>query len=459
MKRRSKNFEFHFTMILYDLFKTILVFLIATTFALCLQEADVMNDNIFGVYMLAVAITSSITSGYFWGIVASFCGVVGVNFFFTFPYFALNFTLAGYPVTFGILLLMSILTSALTAKVKQAAILSSIREKRAESLNSMSKALLSANNIDEIMQITIDSVYAANQCSAVLYIGSPISPEKKVTKYVNEKDELILESILEQQVAEQAFQKGEMTGLGTEKTSQNCLGTYIPFSNKDRIYGVLGLLFSKNGYIENDALQFANFMTSQTILAIDRQEIVDESQKILLEKEKENMPAMGAGNAIETRLGSGLLPVHTGEVESAVIAGMGGMLICRILKESEDVAKSLKEWILSPQHDLDAVRQTVWDFGFAIDEEIMVKEDGKYYHIFRCVPGEEREKTPASLFYGGRLLEKQDTILWEELTREEAQYEKVVEGLRRSGTQKAAERLAEIEEKLAVIKEAKAWYK
>ena len=30
-------------------------------------------------------------------------------------------------------------------------------------------------------------------------------------------------------------------------------------------------------------------MTSQTILAIDRQEIVDESQKILLEKEKENM--------------------------------------------------------------------------------------------------------------------------------------------------------------------------
>ena len=123
----------------------------------------------------------------------------------------------------------------------------------------------------------------------MLYIGSPISPEKKVTKYVNEKDELILESILEQQVAEQAFQKGEMTGLGTEKTSQNCLGTYIPFSNKDRIYGVLGLLFSENGYIENDALQFANFMTSQTILAIDRQEIVDESQKILLEKEKENM--------------------------------------------------------------------------------------------------------------------------------------------------------------------------
>lgn len=178
-----------------------------------------------------------------------------------------------------------------------------------------------------------------------------------------------------------------------------------------------------------------------------------------LEKAKENIAAMGAGAAIETRLGSGLTPVQPGEVESVVIAGMGGMLICRILRESEAVAKSLQEWILSPQHDLDAVRQMVWDFGFSIDEEIMVKEDGKYYHILRCVPGEEGEKSTAARFYGGRLLEKQDPVLWEELTREEAQYEKVAEGLRQSGTPKAAERLAEIEAKLAVIKEAKAWYK
>ncbi len=125
-----------------------------------------------------------------------------------------------------------------------------------------------------------------------------------------------------------------------------------------------------------------------------------------LEKAKENIAAMGAGNAIETRLGSGLLPVHTGEVESAVIAGMGGMLICRILKESEDVAKSLKEWILSPQHDLDAVRQTVWDFGFAIDEEIMVKEDGKYYHIFRCVPGEDEGKNNCLPFLRRQIIGK-----------------------------------------------------
>lgn len=289
MRRYFKNIEQQFTIILYDLFKTILVFLVATTFALCLQEAEVIKDNIFGVYMLAVAITSSITCGYFWGILASIFAVVGVNFFFTFPYFAINFTMAGYPITFAILLLMSTLTSALTAKVKQAAVLSSIRQKQAETLNSMSRHLLRANNVDEILQITVDSLCDANPCSIVLYMGSPLHPEKTVKKYITEKHELILESILEKQVAEQAFQNGKTTGIGSTETSQNCLGTYIPFSKSDKIYGVLGLLFTKKSYINPDIIQFANLMVTQTIVALDRQEIVDESQKILLEKEKEKM--------------------------------------------------------------------------------------------------------------------------------------------------------------------------
>lgn len=289
MKRHFKNIERHFTFILYDLFKTILVFLVATTFALCLQEAEFIKDNIFGVYMLAVAITSSITCGYFWGILASIFGVIGVNFFFTFPYFALNFTMTGYPITFAILLFMSTLTSALTAKVKQAAVLSSVREKQAETLNSMGRQLLRANNIDEILQITVDSIYDANSCSIVLYMGSPLNPDKTVKKYITEKDELILESMLEKQVAQQAFQNDKATGIGCTEASQNCLGTYIPFSKSDKVYGVLGLLFAKKSYINQDIIQFANLMATQTIIALDRQEIVDESQKILLEKEKEKM--------------------------------------------------------------------------------------------------------------------------------------------------------------------------
>src|SRR5699024_8275793 len=43
-----------------------------------------------------------------------------------------------------------------------------------------------------------------------------------------------------------------------------------------------------------------------------------------LEKAKENIASAKAERVVEARLGSGLTPVRIGEVESAVIAGMGG---------------------------------------------------------------------------------------------------------------------------------------
>ena len=111
-KRIIKNINnFDPKKLFMDFIKTLAVYLVATGFALALNEAAVMNDNIFGVYMLAVAIISVTTESYIWGVLASIGGVIGVNFFFTFPYFALNFSIAGYPVTFTIMLLMSVLAS------------------------------------------------------------------------------------------------------------------------------------------------------------------------------------------------------------------------------------------------------------------------------------------------------------------------------------------------------------
>lgn len=177
-----------------------------------------------------------------------------------------------------------------------------------------------------------------------------------------------------------------------------------------------------------------------------------------LEKARENIQKMGAGEVIETRLGSGLTPVVPGEVECAVIAGMGGMLICHILEDSEEVAKSLKEWVLSPQHDMEAVRRLVHRLGYAIDREELVLEDGKYYDIFRCVPGKEKYGTLAEYRYGAGLLGRKDAVLWEKLCREEKQYNAIAAGLARKDTENAAERLTEVEEVLKCIREAKAWY-
>ena len=105
------------------------------------------------------------------------------------------------------------------------------------------------------------------------------------------------------------------------------------------------------------------------------------------------------------------------------------------------------------------MRRYVAQIGFAITEEKLVKEDEKYYHIFRCIPGKETHTTAAAYRYGGKLLEKQDAVLWEEMEKEERQYRQVAERLRQSGTEKAATRLMEVEHALRCLEEAKAWYR
>lgn len=71
------------------------------------------------VFVLAVAVVSRFTNGYLCGLIASLAGMFAVNFAFTYPYFRLNFSMAGYPVIFATLLLVSVIISMLTTQIKQ----------------------------------------------------------------------------------------------------------------------------------------------------------------------------------------------------------------------------------------------------------------------------------------------------------------------------------------------------
>lgn len=70
------------------------------------------------VFILAVALTARYTSNYFWGILASAVGMLCVNFLFTYPYLEFNLTMQGYPLLFASMLIVSILISALTTRIK-----------------------------------------------------------------------------------------------------------------------------------------------------------------------------------------------------------------------------------------------------------------------------------------------------------------------------------------------------
>ena len=81
-----------------------------------LSEGDTYVGFLF---VLAVAIVSRFTEGYFWGIFSSFFGVVCVNYVFTYPYWEFNFTMTGYPLTFVTLLAVALMVSTMTTQIKR----------------------------------------------------------------------------------------------------------------------------------------------------------------------------------------------------------------------------------------------------------------------------------------------------------------------------------------------------
>lgn len=123
-----------------DLCITLLILVIAS--AICMRMQQMTTDGFASpVFVLAVVLTSRLTTGYLFGFAAAITGVICVNYIFTYPYWELDFTLAGYPLTSVVFLAVSVMTSALTTQVRQQERLRSETEKekmRANLLRSVS---------------------------------------------------------------------------------------------------------------------------------------------------------------------------------------------------------------------------------------------------------------------------------------------------------------------------------
>ena len=84
-----------------------------------LRMIDSSDVYVALIFECAVVLVSRFTDGYLFGLLASVIGVVGVNWIFTYPYMQLNFTISGYPLTFLVMLAVSVVVGTLTTQIKQ----------------------------------------------------------------------------------------------------------------------------------------------------------------------------------------------------------------------------------------------------------------------------------------------------------------------------------------------------
>ena len=97
------------------------LYLAAVVLCLFLRNIDLHQDTAYVavIFLLDVFLTAYWTNGYILGIITAVAGVFSVDYIFTYPYWHISFTLTGFPLTFLVMMTISVLTAAVTSRAKQ----------------------------------------------------------------------------------------------------------------------------------------------------------------------------------------------------------------------------------------------------------------------------------------------------------------------------------------------------
>ena len=112
------------------------LFFVTVVLCLLLRSVDPHSDTSYVavIFFLDVFLTALLTDGYLFSILIAVTGVLCVDYVFTEPYWEISFTLAGFPLTFIVMMFISVVTGMLTSRAKQVEILK--REAERERIHS-----------------------------------------------------------------------------------------------------------------------------------------------------------------------------------------------------------------------------------------------------------------------------------------------------------------------------------
>ena len=204
------------------------VFIVTTAIALALREVVEKNydTNMAIFYILGIILVARYTDGYVWGVLFDVLSILSVNYFFTYPYQGFNLTIEGYPVTFASMLMIYLITSAMTTNMKKQSMILAKQEKqlmeaqkekmRANLLRAISHDLrtpltgiignsesylrMEGSMTDEekrtiVENIENDASWLLNMVENLLSVTRINNTTAKVTKYIEPVDEVVSSAV------------------------------------------------------------------------------------------------------------------------------------------------------------------------------------------------------------------------------------------------------------------------
>lgn len=209
------------------------------------------------------------------------------------------------------------------------------------------------------------------------------------------------------------------------------LGGIASFVPKNSIVGDVG---TDHGYIP---VYLIDEGVAKKVIATD---ISENSLKKIVNYVK----LEGYEENIDTRLGDGLDVIKPFEIDTLIIAGMGGVLITEILDAHKEVRDSITHFILQGNVATKELRQYLYDNNFKIVDEKLVKEDGRFYEIIYAKKGKFLVEHPIHLEIGKKLITNKDPLLGEFINYKKDKAKNIARELENEKSENAKKRKQEL---------------
>jgi two-component system sensor histidine kinase KdpD len=236
---------------------------VSTLVALALRPY-LAPTNLAMVYLLGVVAVAMRCSRQV-SVVTSFVGVAAFDFFCVPPY--LTFVVADYEylITFAGMLVVALVISTQTARIRTQAANAVEREARTETLYRLSRSLAGQTRVFEVARTAAECAEEVFQTPVVIFLPD----DGKITFRRRTSEHLPIPRA-EEAVAQRVFDHGQKAGKGIDARS-DATAFYLPLKGSREVMGVMGILPGGDHRVSApDQVQLLEVFANQTALAIER---------------------------------------------------------------------------------------------------------------------------------------------------------------------------------------------
>lgn len=256
----------------------------AACIAWLMQTAGLSETNLVMVFLLDVVFVAA-RFGRGPGIAASLASVLVFDFVFVPPYGTFAVSDAQYVLTFGVMLVVAILISSLTARFREQVQASRRRERRTESLYQLSRRLAGVVGTEFLIGVAWKQLTELFGPEIVLFL--PDEQGKMQPRCALQSTTAATEN--NRVVAQWVYEHGQMAGAGTD-TLPSAAALLLPLVGSQRTVGVLGVNDPDVDRLHSpEQRQLMETCASLIALAIERDQVTLEAQEMFVQAEAERL--------------------------------------------------------------------------------------------------------------------------------------------------------------------------